>query len=407
MANFTPDDIFKASFGSQNNMVPNDALWRKIEKELIEKAQAKKLKKRNNSIAFASCFMLLFIAAGGYLSLQKQHPNAITTTQTLPQTNGEDQMVKNNNTPTNYTSPKSVTTNNTISKSNLSNSQVLFNNFSNNILAANANILNSSIPQAIVSNNTKDALNNFNAEEVFIEEDLQNVAFNNTKHDDLIGNIALKPITNYSLNKTTSLPKTNSLIKPISNKGHVSKGLFVGGVALKGYDNKLGYGAFVQHQKHISTQVALTSGVGILNLPTAYKYTKVAYKEGLPTQLDAQLYQLNMVYMQMGVTYYPKNFNKQKPNLSFSLYAMPAIITNVKATTNASNPEIDRRMERQINRTHFMTGATVSKNIAPRLWLDAGATFSFSTLTNGVFLNKTNSVNNVMYTQVGLKYQLR
>lgn len=399
MGNFTPDDIFKAAFSSTSNVTPNNAMWHKLQAQLLQKANATKQKKRNNIIALAACILFVFLGTGGYLSLRNINPNSVVIRQIQPTT----LTANNNNIILN-----NLINNNSNSTNNSTNNNANYNTNNSVAIYSKALIINNNL---LTNNNLLQYKKNvpattYNVETLNIEP-LNSTTFNNTQH---LNQLVVKPkIINHPKIVVNKLNNNllNTIQKPINKKGNVSKGIFVGGNIVKSYDKNVGYTFYIQHHKHISTQVALTSGLGLVKLPTEYKYKKVAFKEGLPTELDAKLFNLSLVYFQMGVTYYPLLLNKRKPNFAINIFAMPGIITAVDATTNANDPEVNKIMKMQINRMHFLAGFSLSKSISKNLWVDAGLTSSFSTLTNGVFLNKTNSVNNILYTQVGIKYKIK
>jgi hypothetical protein len=403
MSNFTPDNIFKAAFNSKGSMVPNDELWRKLETELLEDAnkRAASQKRKRRAVVFMTGISAMLIAGIGYV--------AVTNTNTG---NDAEKLVKNNTTTPN-TASTPISSNNAVAQNQLNNNTANLNTTPTNNISAAATVSYASIPNGstIIERNNANHTTTGTSNNI-IENAVENdeAVVNNFQRANVI-ELTTPNIINTTTENTLSVSGKRSIADiPLAYreapKGYISTGLSVTGSIIKTTkESSLGYNIQVQHQKRLSDKTALVSGAGFIRMPLSYSYTKVAPKEGLPLELNARLYELSVAYVQFGINYFPKVFNKTKPNLGIAFYAMPGILTNVKASTNAGSEDIDRKMEKQINRSYFAAGIGITKRITNKLWTEVGGTYSFSTLTNGVFVNKTNAVNNVAFAQVGLKYK--
>ncbi len=402
MSNFTPDNIFKSAFNSKGSMVPNDELWRKLEAELLEDARNREAtqKRKRRAVVFMTGISAMLIAGISYIAIVN---NANTG-------NDAEKLVKNS-TNTNNTTSTSVPSVNAIVRNQPTNSATNINasptsNTNNAVTASFASMPTETAAQY----NTNDIVTSA-SDNSFSNYVKDGATINNTRSaTSIVENISSNIITAFenvllATSKRSSIADIPAMYRE-TPKSHISTGLSVTGSVIKTInESSLGYNIQVQHQKRLSDKTSLVSGAGFIRMPLSYSYTKVAPKEGLPQELNARLYELSVAYVQFGVNYFPKVLNKAKPNLGIAFYAMPGILTNVKASTNAGSEDIDRKMERQINRSYFAAGIGITKSITPKLWTEVGGTYSFSTLTNGVFVNKTNAVNNVAFVQLGLKYK--
>jgi hypothetical protein len=413
MNNFTPDEFFKEGFKQGGPVVANEAIWQKLEAQLLEDAALRKEKKKRRAVFVFSSLGLLLVSGSLWLAVGKskndnhQSNNIVSSKKQIKNagTNNSTNNIENNNANNNSSTPSIANNNNiapSIGNTNIESAYInpnigLFKNINNfNALGNNNNNDEFAISNRELSateNNTS-GLNdatNFNSRQI------DNVNEKNYSSDlnTLINNQKLVSLSNSS-KAAIKLPKHHKVSL---------NGFSIAAQALKSNGTNTGFNIAIAHEKRINNNTSITTGIGFMNLPTTYNYKKVLPKEGFPTELEATLYDINLAYMQIGVQLYPKKLNKTKQNFGINITAMPGVVTDLSTSTNTGGPDLNYKMRRQINRMHFATSLGVQKRVAGNLWAEAGGTYSFSTLTNAIFLNKTNKLNNITFLQAGLKYK--